>query len=255
VVADIYDYGDTLLDNQTFITELGDTLVTNQTFLDSITNIITTSETVTAFAQNTATGVITYTDEDLDTWEANVVSTDTDNAIIVGANGGAYLDSTAFNLSEVMATVLGGNQVAIHDDGAGNLTDIYETVTSLTLDATKDTLLYTDENNVLNKISVAQAAPGYSASEYLTGKSWLGADVYEVVATVTLGSPSTLLNLSATPVAAATKILNLRVVAPNGGIYHSNSFNYSTDIAVVGSATMATTLPVATYDVIVEYTK
>lgn len=48
-------------------------------------------ETVTSLAQDTGTGVITYTNEAATPQTASVVSTDTDNAISVGADGGAFL--------------------------------------------------------------------------------------------------------------------------------------------------------------------
>jgi hypothetical protein len=50
----------------------------------------TISETTTTLAQNTTTGVITYTNEASTTQTANTVGTETDNSIAVGTNGGAY---------------------------------------------------------------------------------------------------------------------------------------------------------------------
>ena len=51
------------------------------------------NETVTSLSQNTSTGVISYTDEDGGTPEtANVVSTDANNQISVGSDGGAFLN-------------------------------------------------------------------------------------------------------------------------------------------------------------------
>ncbi|MBT8296944.1 MAG: hypothetical protein KJO52_01305, partial [Maribacter sp.] len=50
-------------------------------------------ETVTSLSQNTTTGVISYTDEDGGAAEtANVVSTDSNNQISVGTDGGAFLN-------------------------------------------------------------------------------------------------------------------------------------------------------------------
>ncbi|MGB5693410.1 MAG: hypothetical protein WBM43_12465, partial [Flavobacteriaceae bacterium] len=48
------------------------------------------SETNTSLAQNTTTGVITYTNEAAANQTANVVSTDANNSISVGSDGGAY---------------------------------------------------------------------------------------------------------------------------------------------------------------------
>ncbi|NAY93255.1 hypothetical protein GTQ34_15195, partial [Muricauda sp. JGD-17] len=51
------------------------------------------NETVTSLSQNTTTGVISYTDEDGGTPEtANVVSTDVNNELTVGADGGASFE-------------------------------------------------------------------------------------------------------------------------------------------------------------------
>ncbi|WP_190811531.1 hypothetical protein [Flagellimonas sp. S3867] len=53
------------------------------------------NETVTSLSQNTSTGVISYTDEDGGAAEtANVVSTDVNNELTVGADGGASFEMT-----------------------------------------------------------------------------------------------------------------------------------------------------------------
>ncbi|WP_420321912.1 beta strand repeat-containing protein [Flagellimonas sp.] len=53
------------------------------------------NETVTSLTQNTTTGVISYTDEDGGAAEtANVVSTDANNELTVGADGGASFEMT-----------------------------------------------------------------------------------------------------------------------------------------------------------------
>ncbi len=59
------------------------------------TNVIDINETVTTLAQSLATGVITFTAEDASTSTANVVSTDADNSITVGTDGGAYYNAPA----------------------------------------------------------------------------------------------------------------------------------------------------------------
>ncbi|NNM18409.1 MAG: hypothetical protein HKP24_07525, partial [Croceitalea sp.] len=50
-------------------------------------------ETLTSISQSTTTGVITYTDEDAATTNVNVVSADTGNQIVVGADGGAFMNA------------------------------------------------------------------------------------------------------------------------------------------------------------------
>ena len=51
------------------------------------------TETVTSLSQNTTTGIISYTNEDSTQQAANVVSTNTNNNISVGTDGGAYYSS------------------------------------------------------------------------------------------------------------------------------------------------------------------
>ena len=68
------------------------------------------NETVTSLSQNTSTGVISYTDEDGGAAEtANVVSTNTNNLISAGTDGGAFLSMpTIYSTGKV-----GGNGTAI----------------------------------------------------------------------------------------------------------------------------------------------
>lgn len=54
---------------------------------------ITSLETKTTISQNTTTGVITHNSEDSTTQLANVVSTNTNNSITVGTDGGAYYNN------------------------------------------------------------------------------------------------------------------------------------------------------------------
>lgn len=55
------------------------------------------TETLTNLSQNTGTGVITYTNESNTNQSANVVSTDSNNGIRVGNDGGAYKDFRALD--------------------------------------------------------------------------------------------------------------------------------------------------------------
>src|SRR5690606_1756579 len=63
VAADIYNYGDTLLSNQTFVTNLSDTLFVTQNFIDRLTTYITDNETITTLTDN-GDGTYTYMSED-----------------------------------------------------------------------------------------------------------------------------------------------------------------------------------------------
>lgn len=90
----------------------------------------TITETETILFQNTVDGVITYTRESGTTSTANIVSTDTDNVISVGADGGAYLN---LNIS---TTTIEVDQSFLWA-GVVNDTDIHSTGT-LTVNETRN---------------------------------------------------------------------------------------------------------------------
>jgi hypothetical protein len=79
------------------ITNIQNTVVGHKIadYTNEQTNVIDINETVTTLAQSLATGVITFTAEDASTSTANVVSTDADNSITVGTDGGAYYNAPA----------------------------------------------------------------------------------------------------------------------------------------------------------------
>jgi len=91
----------------------GDDDSTNEIQTISKTGITTTlsngggtvDETITSMEQSTSTGVITYYDEELNSSDVNVVSTDSNNTISVGSDGGAY---KAFRIIDTYDSV--GNQ-------------------------------------------------------------------------------------------------------------------------------------------------
>src|SRR5690606_2175358 len=86
VLGDTYVGGNVSYDGVTFIyvDEAVDSHVTN------FEEIVQANETVTTLVQDNTTGVITYTDEEGEESTANVVSTDADNEITVGSDGGAF---------------------------------------------------------------------------------------------------------------------------------------------------------------------
>ncbi|MCF8716537.1 hypothetical protein JM658_17070, partial [Joostella atrarenae] len=57
-----------------------------------LSSVIESGETLTTFTQDLSTGVVTYTDEASNPFTAVVTSTDADNLLAVGADGGSYLD-------------------------------------------------------------------------------------------------------------------------------------------------------------------
>src|SRR5690606_25794426 len=85
--------------------------------------VVQANETVTSMTQDTATGVITYTDEEGDPSTVNVVSTDDDNQITVGVDGGAYYAPTVNDLVSVNT----GTQAITNDD---NINTVLVTTTS-----------------------------------------------------------------------------------------------------------------------------
>ncbi|RLA16587.1 MAG: hypothetical protein DRQ56_10375 [Gammaproteobacteria bacterium] len=95
---------------------------------------VTYNEVTTSLAQNAGTGVITYTDEDGATATANVRSTDANNDIIIGADGGAYYNAPA-SPGETTTTMV--------DNGNGTHTYTSE-------DATATIFNTTDDQNIAN---------------------------------------------------------------------------------------------------------
>lgn len=55
------------------------------------------SETTTSLSQDLVTGIVTYTNEASASQTANIVSTDVDNQVISGTDGGAYVGPTVYN--------------------------------------------------------------------------------------------------------------------------------------------------------------
>src|SRR5690606_1856649 len=97
VLGDTYVGGNVYYDGTefTYVDASGDSHVIN------FEEIVQANETVTSMTQDTATGVITYTDEEGDPSTVNVVSTDDDNQITVGVDGGAYYAPTVNDLVSV----------------------------------------------------------------------------------------------------------------------------------------------------------
>ena len=79
-------------------------------------SLVAANETVTTMVQDDVTGIITYTDESAVAITADVVSTDANNAIKVGTDGGAYIDATG---TIVFSAEYAG--AALDADGTNNL--------------------------------------------------------------------------------------------------------------------------------------
>ncbi|MGB5818287.1 MAG: hypothetical protein WBG90_02290 [Saonia sp.] len=90
IPADIAD-GDDVIDGDADDTNEIQTLSKTGTTIALSNGGGSINETVTTLSQDNGTGVITYTDESNTPETANVVSTDADNSISVGSDGGAYV--------------------------------------------------------------------------------------------------------------------------------------------------------------------
>jgi len=116
----------TLVQNLETLTSLVDNNDGTFTFTneDGGTTILDASnlETLTTFEQDTATGVITYTDEDAAASTAVVISADTGNQITPGSDGGAFLSlPSTFAVGKIngdgTAAAIYGATVARLDEG------------------------------------------------------------------------------------------------------------------------------------------
>lgn len=88
---------------------------------DNMPALVANSETTTTLAQNTTTGVITYTNEDATVATANVVSANALNALTIGTDGGAFISpaSIASTVPDATTTVTGKVQLAGDLGGTG----------------------------------------------------------------------------------------------------------------------------------------
>lgn len=83
-------------------------------------NVVTDiKETITNISQNATTGVITYTKEDATTATANVVSTNANNVISVGTDGGAYKGLKVFDAYDTAASQTISNAASTLPLGVG----------------------------------------------------------------------------------------------------------------------------------------
>ena len=83
---------------------------------------IAANETDTSLAQDLATGVITYTAEDGLPDTANVVSADTNNALSVGGDGGAFINTSSLGTDDQVVNTfqVNGNNLELEvEDGGG----------------------------------------------------------------------------------------------------------------------------------------
>jgi hypothetical protein len=127
---------------------------------------VSAEETTTMLSQAVATGIITYTDEDGGTQTAIVVSTDLNNDVSVGTDGGAFVDVSALEtLTSLTAGTTAAAALTYNDEGGTanviNLTNAIqdgETTTTLTYNAGTTTLTYTDEDGVAFNIDLSALA-------------------------------------------------------------------------------------------------
>ncbi len=165
VVADIYNYGDTLLSNSTFVNNLSDTLITNQQFLNNLTNIIQSSETLTTLVDN-GDGTMTYTDENGVAIVIDITNMETLTSLVDNGDGTmTYTDedgvATIINIAnmETLTSLVDngdGTMTYTDEDGVATVINIanMETLTSL-VDNGDGTMTYTDEDGVATIINIA----------------------------------------------------------------------------------------------------
>jgi len=82
------------------------------------------NETPTSLTQNTATGVITYINEDGTNQTANVVSGDANNNITVGTDGGAFLDVPPLLTGGVWNDATNTLELTLNTDGTNSVVNI-----------------------------------------------------------------------------------------------------------------------------------
>ena len=138
------------------------------------------NETVTSISQNNSTGVITHTDENANTTDLDVVSTDTDNSITAGSDGGAFFESPV----KAMGTVDGGvstprlQGATVVRNAPGNYT-----VTLTTARPTDDYVIQlTTSGTGITTIIIyvsAQTNSTFDVSIVNVGGGALGADILE----------------------------------------------------------------------------
>ncbi len=185
VVQDIYDFGDTLLSNSTFMNNLSNTitnnttfitnlgsdstfisnLTVNQQFVDSINQLILDGETVTTLVENN-NGTYTYTNEDAVTSLINVVQ-------YIYDFGDTLLSNTTFmnNLSNTITnnptfiTNLGSDSTFVSNLTVNQqfIDSIYQIIlageTNTTLvDNGNGTFTFTNEDGVVSIINFLKSA-------------------------------------------------------------------------------------------------
>ncbi|MFB9106132.1 hypothetical protein ACFFU1_14610, partial [Algibacter miyuki] len=134
--------------NEGPVTINGETFNTIEEYIE---NIVATNETNTALA--ITNGELVYTNENADNANVNLISGDTDNAIVVGADGALFVPEVEGNTSEVTQVVTTGNAIATHDDGTGNTVDVLETVTTFNDTDGDGIFTYTSEDGTETEVA------------------------------------------------------------------------------------------------------
>ena len=136
----------------------------NPTSLD-LSALIAAQETTTTLTQDDTTGDATYTNEDGVVTTIDVVDSDSNNLIVPGADGGAYLDASVITGAETLTilSLSADGHTLQYQDEDGNITSIdletvidnFETLTTISSDPVAGTITYVDEDGVSTTLDIA----------------------------------------------------------------------------------------------------
>lgn len=112
--------------------------------------LVSSNESLTILFQDPTTGALTYTDEAGDTVKANVISSNANNLVQAGTDGGAYVDGKTIKLNQTITSL-------VQDPTTGGLT-----YTNEAGDAVKANVLSSDADNLVQT--------GTDGGAYLNGE-------------------------------------------------------------------------------------
>ncbi|MBM1104559.1 hypothetical protein JQC67_00270 [Aurantibacter crassamenti] len=158
----------------------GDELITTDTNGNLRKLPISSLETKSSISQNSSTGIITHNSEDGTSQTVNLVSTNTDNSISVGTDGGAYFNNPIKAYGTLLAAANSYSASGISSatkTGTGRYTFTMGTARSTTNYPIQLSVLETGTNDI-NIYVTAQTTTTFSISIVHKGGGFLGSDIY-----------------------------------------------------------------------------
>lgn len=148
------------LDNTSVVTNLiaGNRIATHD---DGNGTVVDIDETITTLTQNDLTGDITYTAEDGTTSTVDVVSTDANNDITAGADGGAFVDVTAEETTTVASYNATTHEITYTDED-GNNTVLDLDVGTIAYDPINHVITYTAEDGTVTNLTLDNPTIAYN---------------------------------------------------------------------------------------------